>query len=396
MTGISDFGTTGSSTTPSSSGASGVPGAAPASSSYNKSSMEKSLEAIAEEMIALTMQASMPSLPPPQETAKNDGVAGVNDSKAISAFLNSWISNLAIQGEQARKDSVKKDQVAHDRLVEDIKSDEIRKEIRKEDEAKAANASFATSYNQWILHPYANGVVGTGGYPDASFIAGSVLSSAGIVATAIGKDSNVLGVQLSVSPVADAIAAGGSMSGLPGDVQAAAAMIAALLYNGGINKANEETIKVTPPGGVPQTLEFSMNFAKQVKRIVNSNVPNSPQNNLIRLTLAAMALNLLYRQAYGGGGKEGMSGMDMKSLLNGDDISDIPDPAVREMVGELIRMVLKYLPKDTGSRNSAIDNLADQVDSKESSESMLETTNLFAGLMNVKGIDTSRMSSDHT
>ena len=100
----------------------------------------------------------------------------------------------------------------------------------------------------------------------------------------------------------------------------------------------------------------------------------SSQNGLVRLMLASIALNMLYRAGYGG-----MSGIDLASLLEGNT-GDIPD-AIKEPIEQLIDIANQYLPENPTDRGNILANLTKYVDSKQSVDSMLQTTRLLRGLM---------------
>lgn len=238
-------------------------------------------------------------------------------------------------------------------------------------------AQFSTTYNTWMVSPLDTSAAGaSGGYPSATFVAGAVASNPDVISSAIGFDSAALGVQLSVSPVADALLAVGPSSGLPGDYQAAAALIAALLNGGAFGKAVKDNVDAAVSGGKPiQDLNFAIDYAKNIMGIITRNIegsdPTDPQqatqNNMIRLMLASMALNMLYRAGYGG-----MQGLDFEAILNGNT-ADIPD-AIRGLVEQLAAQINGYLPKDSTQRAAIIARLMEYVDRKEPVDSMLETT----------------------
>jgi len=224
-------------------------------------------------------------------------------------------------------------------------------------------------------------------------LVGAVAANPDALRTAIGADSAILGVNLSSSPVADAVFAVGPNSGLPGDYQAAAALIAALMYSGTVAKATADTIAAS--GGKPlQDLSFAINYAQQTMAIVTKNIgaegPTDPyragQNNMVRLMLTAMALNMVYRAAYGG-----MEGKEMASLLAGNT-ADIP-ASVRNILDQLVGLVNFYLPKDAGARAETIARLMEYVDSKDSVDSMLETSRLYTSFLNTGDVDANRLNT---
>lgn len=362
-----------------------------------------------------------PKLAQPQENNFTPAQKAAISIDAIkSQILSSWLDSVQKSNEAAKEAAVK----------DDIKADELKREIRKQDEKRieatgpkssveysafllqsttnvrakelssdsnTLSIQFSGAFDAWFMHPSATA---DGRFPDPSFINGCLVCGPAAIQTAIGADSSILGIQLSISPAADALAVGGPASALPGDQQAAisaSAMIAAMMFYGAFGAANKTNVTEAIAGGnTPTTLGFAKDFAKQIMAIVTHPLEGGDpmQNNLIRLMLSAIGLNLLYRTAYGAGTeKEGMSGKDMAALINGGDISDIPDPEVRKMVGDLVTLINNYLPEGEDARNKAIAVLSEQVDDKESADSMLETTNLFASLLNTKGIDASRLGS---
>ena len=260
----------------------------------------------------------------------------------------------------------------------------------KEKEVQGNTVSFVDNVNNtltnWLVNPMdPNNNVGS--YPSPSFIAGALVSSLAAVRSSIGADSASTGVNLSAGPVADALTAVGPSSGLPGDYQAAAAMVAALLYQGAANKANLDTLQ-NAAGKPPQTLDFAVNFAKQILAIVTKNIEGNgmagAQNDMIKTMLSAIAINLVYRAGYGG-----MTGIDMAALLNDPKaVASLPD-AIRNLVASLVAVANRYLPPaGSAKRDDVLAGLSKYVDSKASVDSMLETTKLLAGLLeNIKPTD---------
>jgi hypothetical protein len=235
------------------------------------------------------------------------------------------------------------------------------------------------------------------GYPSSSFLAGCVACSPDAIRNAIGISGAALGFQLSSSPVADALFAVGPTSGLPGDYQAAAALVAALLNGGAVYKASADTM-VASGGAKPQyDLNFAVNYAKNIMAIVTKNIegqePTSPeqasQNTMIRLMLSAMALNMVYRSAYGG-----MQGKEFENLLAGNT-TDLPEE-VKGLIEQLVSLVNAYLPQDSKSKADTIRRLMEYVDSKDSVNSMLETSRLFASFLDTNDLDSTRLASGKT
>ena len=251
-----------------------------------------------------------------------------------------------------------------------------------------------STYNTWIAVPINNPekVEGSGNleagdgtkrYPDPSFIAAALVSSLSVVALTIGSVNNPIGFQMSVSPVADALSSIGPVSGLPGDYQSAIALIASLLNNGAVYKATTETVlQSAAKGRPPRDLDFALNYTKNIIAIVThrvggadpTNKMRAAQNQLIRLMLSTMALNLLYRAAYGGA-----TGEEFEAVLNGE-ANDLPE-MIRPQAQMLAALINSYLPTDPKERAAMVACLMDYVDSKDSVDSMLETTRLFKGFL---------------
>lgn len=257
-------------------------------------------------------------------------------------------------------------------------------------------SQFSNTYNQWLISPAdATSISTSGDYPSASFIAGAVASNPDAIRAAIGADGAALGVQLSVSPVADALLAVGPASGLPGDYQAAAALVAAMLYNGAVNRAVQNNLDPASTGAKPvQDLNFAIGFARTIMAIVaqslegaQSNDPQQAgQSDLIRLMLASVALNMIYRAGYGG-----MSGVDMDSLIRGT--ANVPENQISGIVAQLLGVIRGYLPADAAARDEAIARLSEYVDSKESVDSMLGTSNLLSSQLGTGEITAERISA---
>lgn len=265
------------------------------------------------------------------------------------------------------------------------------------EEAGGENSSlanqFQNAYSSWIVNP-ANHAMSNAAlentafssqanYPDPTFIVGALVCSPALIREAIGSDHNPYGIQLSTSPISDSIAALGPVSGLPVDTQAAAALVAALLNTGAVYKATNDAIEQgVNKGEPPRDLDFALNYAQGVIAIVSHPVkgderPDSAhgkQNRLIRLMLTSMALNMVYRAAYGG-----MSGEEFRALLH-EDTSKLPEP-IRETIQQLVGLINGYLPKDPAEREATIANLADYVDKKQSTDSMLSATRAFSGVL---------------
>lgn len=256
----------------------------------------------------------------------------------------------------------------------------------------ALTVQFNNAFNEWLAAPVqqdsnASTVTGVrkslGDYPDSSFIAGCVACNVDVLRQAIGASSEALGFQLSVSPIADALFAIGPHSGLPVDSQAAAALIAALLNNGAVYKATsdtiEESVKTAQP---PRDINFALNYAKSIVAIVTSktgegsaaNENRLAQNKMVKLMLSTMALNLVYRSAYGG-----MSGKELADLVKGNT-GEIPEK-IKPTIDQLLELIDQYLPVDSEARTNTIVSLMEYVDSKKSVDSMLQTTKMFKSFL---------------
>jgi hypothetical protein len=354
------------------------------------------------EALALLWLAGVPILVPPEmngnSTNSSSGqvvaAAGLSIEATkhdiISKMWDSYIANIREIADRMKKEDVRRQTEDADKpgpmssvqyftylmsLSGTKRADEI------DGSGNGLSAQFTNTYNQWMVNPIDSGtsvaIAGVGAYPSSSFIAGSVASNPDALRLSVGADSALLGVYLSSSPVADALMAVGPTSGLPGDYQAAAALVAALLNGGALNKAAADT--PISSGGKPQyDLNFAVNYAKNIMAIVTKDIgagdPTDPQratqNNMVRLMLSSMALNMLYRAAYGG-----MEGKEFAELLAGNT-EDIPSQ-IRGLVDQLVALVNSYLPKAPASRAEMIARLREYVDSKESVDSMLETSGQF-------------------
>lgn len=381
------------------------------------------------EALALLMVAGIPILVPPEINGNttnykaDGGVAAlslnVEQKKAdiISKMWESYIENIRQIAESTKKEDIRRQTENADKpgpmssvqYFSFLMSVSATKKADEIDGTNGLSASFTNTFNQWMVNPVSSGgssdnasaIVGNssvagnqvsaaniGAYPSSSFISGSIASNPDAIRLAIGTDSALLGVYLSSSPVADALFAAGPTSGLPTDYQAAAALVAALLNGGAVFKATAET--VANAAGKPQyDLNFAVNYAKNVMAIVTKNLGEEDptdntgkQNNMIRLMLSAMALNMVYRAAYGG-----IEGKEFADLLAGNT-KDIPSE-IRGLVEQLVSFVNAFLPKDR--REETIARLMEYVDSKESVDSMLETTRLFGGSL-ASNLDAKRVA----
>lgn len=244
---------------------------------------------------------------------------------------------------------------------------------------------FSATLQHWVVVPMkeAAGLAILGGsYPSSSFVAGALASNVDMVRSSIGHVGKELNAQLSISPIADALFAVGPTSGLPADYQAAAALVAALLNSGAVYKATNDTIqaaiaKVEPP----KDLQFAINYAKEILSMVSfslkgekgSSQERSSQSKMMRLMLLLMAINMVYRAAYGG-----MGGQELEGLLEGD--FDNVDESLIPILSQLIAKINSLLPPRSES-GDLIERMKNYVDSKQSIDTMLSTTRIFKGLL---------------
>lgn len=390
-------------------------GTEPKASPLSSSSIQRSEM----EAIALLMVAGIPVLPMPDSSGNgvsNSGqIAGIiglsvaaREHDIISKMWDTYLDNIREIAERRKKDEIREDiegvakqgpKSSTEYLSYLMSVSALRR--AEEIEGPGANAltvQFTNTYNTWFVNPAAAGAISgvataEGVYPSADFIAGCVACSPDAIRGAIGADGALLGIQLSVSPVADALAAVGPASGLPVDYQAAAALVAALLYGGAVNRATAETIGQGKGAQANYDLNFATNFAKQVMAIVTKDIgaedPTDPhranQNNMVRLMLSAMALNLVYRSAYGG-----MQGKEFDDLLAGNAKDLGP---IQGLVDNLVGLVNFYLPKDPKERAEMIARLMEYVDSKDSVDSMLQTSRLFTSFLNTDDVEARRLAA---
>lgn len=366
------------------------------------------------EVAALLMASQFPGLIPPS------GVSGVDSAHAailisisvdkmkndiITSMWDNFQKSVDELAERAKKDDIKhwmekvsqngpKSATEYQAYILALSATARADEITPPDSAASQSAlsvQFSNAFNQWIAIPSSDpsmAVNGPGKYPDPSFIAGTVASNSDAIRDSIGAVGLATGVQMSVSPVADALAAVGPASGLPADYQAAAALVAALLNGGAVYKATADAIEESARSGKPpQDLEFALNYAQNILAIVSHNVeketPADPhqsgRNQMIRLMLSVMALNLVYRAAYGGmeGGKE------FADLLEEGGTNDL-NPAIKPTIQKLVAQIQSFLPTDPAERANVIASLSEYIDSKDSVDSMLSTTRMFAASLGEK------------
>lgn len=383
------------------------PGITAEQAAYYKSTIAQSeLNAL------LTMLAAgFPTLQPPQVVATNYRELG-----AAQAINGAGILTLSIQSEQTKNAIINSMWDLFLKRVHEIEERAKKEDIEKWTKNVAANGGpkSATEYNaylisitagqrdkevngndsltvqfdhtfhRWFIAPLdlnGSAIVNplavpltsdSHSYPSSAFIAGALVTAADALQ---GPTSGQhLG---SMNPVADALFAMGPNSTLPGDYQAAAAMIAALLYGGAMRKATNDTIKgAAQTGKPPQDLDFALNYAYNVMKIVSQplakpeNKVRSDQDKFIRLMLSVMALKMVYRARY-----NGMTGIELASLLEGNT-SDIHE-SIKSTVQQLVKLINANLPKDAVERENAIGDMMAYVDSPQSMDSTLGITRMY-------------------
>lgn len=428
MTGINDFGGFGAQGSSSSSvnGTNSVPGTnSSQGNSTSISTLQKSeLEALVEMLIA-----GLPILQPPSfvmtsfKDLNGGNVDAVGAGKSMAAMAlqieqkqhdiinsmwDSFLKNVHEIAERSRKEYIEKETLKADQngpkssseyyafLLALSSSQRAKEENSNTDSALAAQ--FNRTFNDWLVTPMQSTMVTSSavpGYPAASFVAGCVACSSDLVRDAIGAVGVTIGYQISSSPVADALFAVGPASALPADYQAAAALVAALLNGGAMFKATNDTIEKAASGGKPpQDLDFAVNYAQNIKAIVTHNLEGDQklppeqagQNRMMRLMLSAMALNMVYRAAYGG-----MTGQELADILAGKT-GDIP-AQIKPLIDELVGYVNAFMPQEPAARAETLARLMQYVDGKSSVDSMLSTTRMFAALLGTDDIDGKRFGS---
>ena len=255
---------------------------------------------------------------------------------------------------------------------------------------------FGATYNQWFVHPAENGITPTGSYPDSRFISGAIASAPDLVSQTIGV-AGAVGLQMSVNPVADALTSLGPVSALPMDSQLATALVAALLYNGSMNKANYEALTDSANQSQPlTTVNFAINYAKNILAIVTHNVegdePTSAragENRLIKLMLATTALALLHREVF-----DGVSPEELRDLIetNNIDKSKIPQET-KDLFKSLAAAVNELLNQSPETREAMIAQMAQYGNHKESIESMLKSTKLLIATLDTSSITSGRLAA---
>lgn len=253
---------------------------------------------------------------------------------------------------------------------------------------------FSQAFNQWVIdpHKHARGDAGMLDYPSSSFIAGCMVCGIDIVREAIKNTSSIFQHQLQNNPVADVLFATAPSLMLTPDYQSAAALIVALLNNGAVYKATEDALKKgKEKESPPRDLDFAIKYARQIIAIVAHKGPSTQsehkeiqeRDRLVRLMLTVMALNMLYRSAYGG-----MTGEEFGAVLKGET-RDIHE-RIKSLVGQLTLLIKANLPVSVKVREETILRLMDYVDSKDSIDSMLESTRLLAHLLSTADVDQKR------
>jgi len=381
------------------------------------------------EALVSMLAAGFPYLPPPQSIASNfNDLSGTGSVSGVTAagVTAAAITTLGMQTEQTKNDIIttmwKSFQEGVDEMAKRSKEEYEKKwtidadkggpkgaaeyfaflmavsanqrsdEINNVSGGTALAVQMQGAFNNWMVAPVQpgdsaalNGITGNSpAYPSSAFIAGSLIVGNDMIRQGIGGVSHEMGVQLSISPVADALQAVGPTSGLPADSQAAAAMIAALLGSGSALKTTNDTIAQGAANGQPpQGLDFAVNYAQNIMSIVTHNVQadealppeRADQNRMVRLMLATMALNMVYRAGYGG-----MAGTEIRDILNPNNPTALAniDPSIKGIITQLRTAILNNLPEDEAGTLASI---ADYVDQKNSVESMLSDTNLLTGIL---------------
>ncbi len=361
------------------SGPGGVPGVSkPATTSDTAPTSASSIQASEMQAAALAiLAANIPSLDPPSASGVDSAALGSARATAIN------VATSVQETEKDISDSMWGNYAAMlAQLAEEYRASQKQAELHPE---LSASSMARVELQQWVTDPGAVSMAGVlaGGIADAQALVGAVDSSTGVD-------------RISVSPFADAIAGvGGPLSGMPMDIQAAAALVAALLNGQAVNKVNAEMLTEAlgqKPPVPPEDIDFAVKYGNQVLGMVipqmegASSLPpeRAALNTAVRLTLSAMALNLLYRTLYGG-----MNGMEMKELLNADpsqlgsllkfpeNTSDEMRAKITTLMSNLLTQVQACFPKDAAGKESVIDNISNYVGQKDSVSSMLAVTQMF-------------------
>jgi hypothetical protein len=389
-----------------------------------KSTIEKS------EMDAITMlvASGLPLLAPPQNIGNSQALS----PSGISAIGNITVTQFAMATEQTKNDIISSMWDSFQKNVRELaersKQEDIKKwtedinrngpksaaeynaylmalsSTQRADEINGNGNALATqfnqTFNQWMVSPVQGSAkvdpTDPTGYPSSAFIAGSMAAHTDALHT-LAAAGGAAGSQIgSVSPVSDAVFAVGPASALPMDYQAGAALVAALLNGGAVYKAATDSIAQATGAGQPvRDLDFALNYAKNIMNIVTHNVEGDEplsseqktQNNMIRLTLTAMAMVLVYRTAYGG-----ITAQEFASMLNPQSSKGLPDQ-IRPQIEQLAAILKNYLPTDSDARIDVLTRLMAYADKNESVDSMLSTTRIFSGMLNTQDVDNKRFTA---
>lgn len=347
---------------------------------------------------ALSSSSAITKLEIGYEQAKNDIISsiwenfakGVQEMEELSkqAYIKKWVQEVAKEGPKSSTEYF----AYLLALSASSRAEEL--DDHKDHGQSALSVQFKTSFDQWFHVPDPSSTVISGASVvnkdaiDPTFKAGALASNLDVVTGAIALVTVTGASQFSVSPLADALTAVGPNSGLPADTQAAGALIAALLYGGARNQADVETLeKAAATGQPPQDMDFALNFAKNILAIVSHNLEGETaaskeqpgQHQMIRLMLSVMALNLVYRAGYGG-----MEGSKEFAALLEKGGTDNIDPAIKPTIDRLVAHIKNFLPTDEPSRSQMIASLSEYIDSKDSTESMLATSRMFAASLDAR------------
>jgi hypothetical protein len=382
--------------------------AAPSQSPY-----ESTIQASDLEVLALFYASSIPMLSPPNNQVSNTGdlsigAAGIaalqieeETHNIISNMWDNYIADLRELAERDREEDLRRETVDADKAgpqsavqyfayLMAITPTERADETGQGD--TTLSIQFSDAVNQWQLV----NSTGAGGASADNNSVGAVSGTATTDALMLAMMLNFPSSQeVTTNPVFDALSAVGPSTGLPADYQTAAALVAALLYNGAASRAMTGNVDPTASSGPFHDLNFAKDFAQNViNTIVTHNLeqtdPSTPEggrNNMVKLMLAAIALNMLFRAGYGG-----MEGGDLEAILAGNT-ADIPDE-IRGLIEQLASYINSYLPTDQASRQEWINRLTSYVNNKESVDSMVETGDLLSESLDTGSIDTNRLSAD--
>lgn len=377
-----------------------------------QSTFESTIQPSDAEVLALMLVSGIPMLSPPDNQASASSVTSVG-AAGIAAFqiedathdiiIKMWDNYIADlreladrnKAEDVRRETIDADKpgpqssVAYYAYLMAITPTQRADETGQGD--TTLSVQFSNAVNQWAANPInASGVSADNSSVGAA--TGPVSADAIMLALMVHLPSSA---ELTTNPVFDALSAVGPATGLPADYQAAAALMAALLYNGAAPRAMIGNVDPAAKGQPFPDLNFAKDFAQSVINIIvthnleetDPSTPEGGRNNMIKLMLAAIALNMLFRAGYGG-----MSGIDLEAVLAGNT-ADVPDLEVRALLNKLASYVNSYLPTGA-SRQEWINRLKSYVDNKESVDSMVETGNLLSESLDTGSIDTNRLSAD--